>query len=94
MKVKKSGIKPSTWREEFECPRCEANLEISWKDIYIRTTRKETFFSYKHILHYCITCSECGCKIELDEEDIPEVIRKKVFDNMDMFDRMINFYFT
>lgn len=94
MEVTKQGITPKTWRGKVRCPRCEAGLKISWKDIFIRTTRKETLFSHKHILHYRITCSECGCIIELDDDDIPEVIQKKVFDNMDMYDRMMNFYFT
>ena len=94
MEVKKAGIKPSTWSEEVICPRCEATLKISWKDIFIRTSRKETLFSSKHILHYYINCCECGCRIKLNEDKLPYVIKKKVYDNMDIFDRLLNFYFS
>lgn len=94
MKVIQPGINPETWRKEVKCTRCECHLKISWQDIHILTTRKYSLFSYKHILHYYIKCSECSSKIELSEEKLPYIIKKKVYDNMGMVDRLLNFYFT
>ena len=94
MEVTKSGIKPSTWRHELICPRCEAHLRISRKDIFIKTSTKETLFSYKHVLNYYIDCPECGCRIKLNEEKLPYVIKKAIFDNMDIVERLLNFYFS
>lgn len=94
MEVTKPGIQAKTWRKEVKCPRCECHLKISWKDIFILTTRKATFLSYEHILHYYIKCPECGHSMELNEKQIPYVIKEKVYNNMDIVDRLLNFYFS
>ena len=94
MEVTKKGIEPSTWREEVICPRCEAHLKISYKDIFMERSKKKTFFSYKYILHYLVKCPTCGKKIILNENKLPNIIKRKVIDNMDLVDKLLMFYFS
>ena len=93
MEVNKSGINPNTWTKQVKCPLCEAGLNISWKDISMKAINKETFLSRKRILQYYIKCAECGSKIEIDENELPYIIRKKIYNNMDTVDRVLSFYF-
>lgn len=94
MKVKENGIKPSTWKLDVKCSRCEAVLEVSYEDIHINVSRKTTFFSVKRVLKFYVICSECGEKIEIDAEEIPNIIKMEIFDNMDIVEKLLKFYFS
>lgn len=47
MKVKQSGINPSNWKKDVRCPHCQALLEITVKDITIRTEANRNFWGTK-----------------------------------------------
>lgn len=47
IKVKQSGINPSNWKKDVRCPHCQAILEITAKDISIRTEANRNFWETK-----------------------------------------------
>ena len=94
MKVKKNGMKPSTWRMDVNCNRCKATIEISYKDIEIVREKKNTFWAEKYILKCYIICPECGEKIEIDERNIPFTIRRQIIEDMDVVQYLMLFYFS
>ena len=93
MKVKQSGIKTSKWKKDVRCPHCQALLEITVKDISIRTEANRNFWGTKKITTFFrVKCPECNRKFRIPKENLPERIIDYLYDHRDSDDFLIDFF--
>ena len=84
MKIKRNGISPSTWKKEVVCPYCNALLELSVKDISIRTKPKRNFWgNKKFITLFIVKCPNCNTSIRLNQKDLPSLIIDYLYKHRD-----------
>lgn len=92
MKVKQRGINPSNWKKDVRCPHCQTLLEITVKDISIRTEANRNFWGNKKITTYFrVKCSECNGKFRILKENLPERIIDYLYDHRDPNDFLTDF---
>ncbi len=92
MKIKKMGVNPKTWNKDVICPYCHTELEITVKDISIRTKPKRNFWGDKTFLtYYKVKCQNCKSKFNLDEEKLPGTIIDYLYDHRDPWNFLEDF---
>lgn len=95
MEIKQNGINPSIWKEEIKCPRCNALLEISVKDISTRTKSKRDFWGKKsYIASFTVNCTNCNTKIILNKEKLPSLITEYLLKARDPVETFLDIYFS
>lgn len=93
MEVKQQGIKPSNWKKDVRCPHCQALLEITVKDISIRTEANRNFWGTKKITTFFrVKCSECKGKFRIPKDNLPSIIVDYLYDHRAPNDFLTDFF--
>lgn len=93
MEIKRNGISPSTWKKEVTCPHCNALLEISVKDISIRTKPKRDFWGTKKFMTlFIVKCKACKSTIRLNKENLPSIIIDYLYNHRNPNDFIEDFF--